>query len=401
MWVFVFLITLLSTAEIFVCAYSTSDFFSPLVVMLVPMASLFMNRAHFIGLLTKGSAYFCLYLIGVCLVVCFMCTTPVFFLIFFEITVFPMTYLIINLSKDYDKIESAFTMLFLNLVGSIPFMYFISIMSQNNYNYFFFYHKILSNIIFASFFILLTFKFPIFLSHIWLTKAHVSGSGVCSIVLASVMLKLGTFGFGKFVDKFIFVHNMFLSAFCSFSLVGCFIFVLVMYRRMDAKYVVACSSVVHMATILPAYLSLSPLASFASMLMMVGHGFVSFVLFILVTAMYESSGTRLLTNNKSAESYNKTFSMISISYLFLNLGIPPFCTFLSEFGFLSVYFNVSTILFTLFFFMMFLSVLYTMFLISWTTFAKSSFLTSMKLSNMIFTWTILMLWGMGIFPYML
>lgn len=116
----------------------------------------------------------------------------------------PMSLSVILFSKDEDKIISAMFITFINLRGSIPFMVFCSQAENVAYNTSFlaildFYLLFCGSLLFLC-------KFPIFLLHFWLTKAHVRASGLFSILLARIILKLGTFGLFKFRPFFFWVN---------------------------------------------------------------------------------------------------------------------------------------------------------------------------------------------------
>lgn len=310
--------------------------------------------------IVKGWFYFSsiiLFLFG-----SFLSLDPFVFLILFEFCVFPMMYIFLILSKDIDKLESVLFIIFMNLFGSIPFMSFVSVWFKSEN----FYHAInvdsfLEFVVFIRFILLLVIKFPIFIWHVWLTKAHVRGSGFCSIILARVILKLGTFGFLKFIKFFQKVRNNFCLVLGFFCVAGCLVFLLGMLRAFDAKLLVARSSVVHMASIIPGITSMTSSGFISSIFMIVGHGFISFILFMLVSLIYERRHSRSIDSNKSLESVRKTFIIIFFFYLFLNLGLPPFISFIRELFFCLLFLQLSVSLFLLFCLTMVVSIIYVIF----------------------------------------
>lgn len=128
--------------------------------------------------------------------------SPLNFLLFMEISVLPMFFLMLNYSKDQDKIFSAILIIFFNVFSSAPFIYFSLFFSLS---YFCCFRQLDFSLIhfdidflFFCCCLILLMKLPLFLFHFWLTKAHVRAFGCCSMILASIMLKIGSFGFVKF-----------------------------------------------------------------------------------------------------------------------------------------------------------------------------------------------------------
>ena len=96
-------------------------------------------------------------------------------------------------------------------------------------------------------FITLAIKVPIFPFHIWLPEAHVEAPTVGSVILASLILKLGSYGFIRIlIPMFIYSSKYFSSLVNSLSFLGVFYGSLIAIRQIDLKKIIAYSSVVHM-----------------------------------------------------------------------------------------------------------------------------------------------------------
>lgn len=108
-----------------------------------------------------------------------------------------------------------------------------------------------------------------------------------------------------------------------------------MIRFFDLKYLVACSSILHMSLIFPLVLRGSNVGVTGSLIIIVGHGLISLVLFFLVTILYELFDRRSLDFNKSIESLAKPVSLFLFLFVFLNIGVPPFISFFRELFFLA------------------------------------------------------------------
>lgn len=130
-------------------------------------------------------------------------SNPLVFLLFIELTVLPMFFLMLNYSKDRDKISSRILMIFFNVFSSIPFIYFTTFFSVDYFCCFrqldFNFIQFNRNFLLFCCSLILLIKLPLFLFHFWLTKAHVRAFGCCSIILARIILKIGSFGLLKFL----------------------------------------------------------------------------------------------------------------------------------------------------------------------------------------------------------
>lgn len=260
-----------------------------------------------------------------------ICNSVFLFIFFLEICSFLMIFLILNLSKDSDKVSSAFFITFFNILGSMPFFIFFFLLyprwSEGSAL-----SEALSDrgLLFFCLRTVLASKLPIFIMHFWLTKAHVRASGVCSIILAGLTLKLGGFGFLKFS---FFSHPLFLGFSVEgfiFCCIGILVFSMLIVRFFDLKYFVASSSVVHMGLIMPLYLIGMEGGAISSLLIIVGHGLISSLMFMLVSLIYENSLNRSFDYSKSLESFSKIFSFSFYFFFFMNIGVPPFLNFISE-----------------------------------------------------------------------
>lgn len=279
---------------------------------------------------TRKLFFFLFFLIVFLRVLCFLSHRLFKFIVLFEATMFPMIYLIISYSKDLDKISSCFFILCINLLGSVPFIIFSGYfkpMGESSLQCSL--SPICSLLSFLCCMLVLLCKIPVFIRHFWLTKAHVSASAPCSIYLASLILKLGSMGFFKFVPHFKISSSLSYFVF-SFSIVGLLFFTFNIIRFLDMKILVACSSILHISLVFPGFSVISFSSLNFCFLILIGHGLCSFILFYMLGLLYESNHNRRSDFLKSAERENKSISMVFFLYLLLNLGFPPFIGFYSE-----------------------------------------------------------------------
>ena len=178
-------------------------------------------------------------------------------------------------------------------------------------------------------------KVPIFPFHTWLPDAHVEASTPISVLLAGVLLKLGTYGLlrfcvGLFLDGWVVVAPW-LATFAAISALygaSCAI------AQKDMKKVVAYSSIAHMAYILLAAAAATPLSLLAAEFQMVSHGLISAFLFILVGVVYHNTGTRDVDSLRGLLNPEKGLPItggLMVVGAMASSGLPGMIGFIAEF----------------------------------------------------------------------
>ena len=178
-------------------------------------------------------------------------------------------------------------------------------------------------------------KIPIFPFHTWLPDAHVEASTPISVLLAGVLLKLGTyallkFGVGLFLDAWLYLAPSLaiLAAISALYGASCAI------AQKDMKKVVAYSSIAHMAFILLAASACTRLSTTAAIFQMVSHGLISALLFILVGIVYEKTGSRDVDSLRGLLNPQKGLPItgsLMILAVMASSGLPGMVGFISEF----------------------------------------------------------------------
>ncbi|MDJ0725109.1 MAG: NADH-quinone oxidoreductase subunit M [Prochloraceae cyanobacterium] len=178
-------------------------------------------------------------------------------------------------------------------------------------------------------------KIPIFPFHTWLPDAHVEASTPISVILAGVLLKLGTygllrFGVGLYYEGWLAVAPTMATLAAISALYGACCAI----AQTDMKKVVAYSSIAHMAYILLAAAACTPLSLTAAVCQMVSHGLISGLLFLLVGIVYKKTGSRdvtVLTGLLNPERGLPLTGSMMILGVMASCGIPGMVGFIAEF----------------------------------------------------------------------
>ena len=186
--------------------------------------------------------------------------------------------------------------------------------------------------IFLSFAIAFAVKVPIFPLHTWLPDAHTEAPTAGSVILAGVMLKLGTYGFLRF-GLYLFPEASHWAGpvFLTLGVIGIIYGAIVATMQKDLKRLVAYSSVAHLGFIVLGTFSITREGVTGGILQMVNHGVSTGALFLLVGWIYERRHTRQISElgglQKSAPVMAGFFTLVMLS----SIGLPGLNGFVGEF----------------------------------------------------------------------
>ena len=186
--------------------------------------------------------------------------------------------------------------------------------------------------IFLSFMIAFAVKVPLFPVHTWLPDAHTEAPTAGSVILAAVMLKLGTYGFVRFgLYLFPEASEFFAPLLLTLGVIGITYGAIVATMQRDLKRLVAYSSVAHLGFIILGIFALNTEGIEGGVLQMVNHGISTGALFLLVGFIYERRHTREISElgglQKSAPILAGVFMVVMLS----SIGLPGLNGFVGEF----------------------------------------------------------------------
>nr|QGT34619.1 NADH dehydrogenase subunit 4 [Metisotoma macnamarai] len=361
-----------------VCSYGYSlgmDSLSFSLVVLSFWVSLLMIVSSYkIILFDDSSKNFCMLIMFLFLVllVTFTGTNYLMFYFMFEISLIPTLLIIMGWGYQPERLQAGIYFLFYTLSISLPLL--ISLLWM--------YYKVgflhmyladqlnLSNLL--SVFISVTLsgaflvKLPMFLTHLWLPKAHVEAPVAGSMILAGVLLKLG--GYGLFRLLVLCGLGMkFIGGFLlGLSMMGMLFVGLICCRLNDFKALVAYSSVAHMALVISGVYSYYIWGYNGSLMMMVSHGLSSSGLFCVVNMYYERLGSRSFFINSGLMLLMPIYSGVLFMLCAANISAPPSINLLSEIFLMASIMNYDLVMMLIFPLGSFLGAVFTLFMFSYS-----------------------------------
>lgn len=178
-------------------------------------------------------------------------------------------------------------------------------------------------------------KIPLVPLHTWLPDAHVEASTPISVLLAGVLLKLGTYGLLRFgLQLFPDGWAVLAPGLATWAVVSVLYGALTAIAQTDMKKMVAYSSIGHMGFILLAAAAATPLSILGAVFQMVSHGLISALLFLLVGVVYKKTGTRDITVLHGLMNPERGLPIVGalmVAGVMASAGIPGMMGFISEF----------------------------------------------------------------------
>jgi NADH-quinone oxidoreductase subunit M len=266
----------------------------------------------------------------------------ILFYFFWEVMLIPM-YFIIGIWGGPRRIYAAVKFFIYTMSGSVLMLIAILVLYFTYYNAtgvstfdILTYHNLdlPSNIqfwLFLAFFLAFAIKVPMFPFHTWLPDAHVEAPTAGSVILAGVLLKMGTYGFLRFSIP-IFPHATidFIPVISWLSVIGIIYGAMVSLAQDDIKKLVAYSSVSHLAYCMLGMFALNMEGVKGSIIQMVNHGLSTGALFMIVGMLYERRHTRLISDYGGILKVMPVFAALFLLVAFSSMGVPGLNGFVGE-----------------------------------------------------------------------
>jgi NADH-quinone oxidoreductase subunit M len=274
----------------------------------------------------------------------FMSLDFLLFFVFWETVLVPM-YFIIAIWGGPRRGYAAIKFMIYTLIGSVLMLLGILTLYSYHYQQFQTYSFDIADLmrtqvpdgvqwwVFWAFFVGFAVKVPMFPFHTWLPDAHTEAPTAGSVVLASVLLKMGTYGFLRFSLPLLpesAKNPTIVNVMGILSIIGIVYGALACLMQKDWKKLVAYSSVSHLGFCTLGIFALNPAGISGSIIQQINHGISTGMLFLIVGVVYERRHTREISEYGGLLKVMPVFTMIFLLAALSSMGMPPLNGFIGE-----------------------------------------------------------------------
>jgi proton-translocating NADH-quinone oxidoreductase chain M len=323
-----------------------SLFFILLTTLLIPICLL----ASWDAIKFNEKEYFIAFLAMEALVVAVFCVLDIIlFYVFFESVLIPMFIIIGVWGSRERRIRAAYMFFLYTLLGSVlmllAILYIYYQVGTTDYQILLTttFDPEVQKLLWLAFFASFAVKVPMLPVHIWLPEAHVEAPTAGSVILAGILLKLGSYGFLRFsLPLFPYASVYFTPLIYAFACIAVIYTSLTAIRQTDLKRIIAYASVAHMNLVLIGMFVYNLQGLEGSILQQLSHGLVSGALFLCVGVIYDRHHTRLVKYYSGLAHTMPIYIAIFMFFSMANIALPGTSSFVGEFLILAGAFQTNT-----------------------------------------------------------
>src|ERR1700682_4771591 len=322
------------------------DGFSTLLILLTTMMGFIAVLSSWAAITERVKEYYIFMLVlQTGMLGAFMSLDFLLFFLFWEVMLVPM-YFLIGIWGSTNRLYSAIKFFLYTLVGSVVMLlgilalYFsyknatgsptgtFDITAFQRFNF----PVGLQWWVFLAFSLGFAIKVPMFPFHTWLPDAHTDAPTAGSVILAAVLLKMGTYGFIRFSLPILpDATQQFVPMIALLSIIGIVYGALVALAQKDWKRLVAYSSVSHMGLVMLGMFAVNPVGITGSMIQQLNHGISTGALFLIVGIVYERRHTREISEYGGLSKVMPVYAAIFLVMTLSSIGLPALNGFIGEF----------------------------------------------------------------------
>lgn len=314
------------------------------------------------------------------LIICFMVGRYLIFYLFFELRLIPTLLIIIGWGYQPERLQAGVYLFLYTLFASLPLLFILIKINAIigslwmwdylrgqwclNLSYYF------TLLVFLGSVFAFLVKLPMYLTHLWLPKAHLEAPVTGSMILAGVLLKLGGYGLIRILTKLFYFSYFTRGIFLGLRLVGITVVGVMCCRLNDLKALVAYSSVAHIGLVICGIITGTRWGFNGGLIIIIRHGLGSSGLFCIVNVVYERLHRRRIHLNKGVLALIPVFRLIIFLLCCSNISAPPTINLLSEISLLARIFFYDRASMLVFPFGSFLGAVFTFFIFSYSQHGK-------------------------------
>ncbi len=286
----------------------------------------------------------CLLLLETGMIGVFVSLDLFLFYIFWEVMLIPMYLLIGVWGNPARRVYAAIKFFLFTMFGSllmlvailVLYFYNHSVTGEYTFNLLKLYELNMPSLyqtwLFLAFFVAFAIKVPMFPFHTWLPDAHTEAPTVGSVLLAAVLLKMGTYGFLRFgMPLFPVATYQFVPLISILAIIGIIYGALVSMVQKDLKRLVAFSSVSHLGFVVLGLFALNVQGIQGGIIQMINHGLSTGALFLIVGMIYERRHTRMIADFGGLAKVMPVFAAFFMIVTLSSIGLPGLNGFVGEF----------------------------------------------------------------------
>ena len=319
------------------------DGFSSLLILLATLMGLIAILSSWTAITTRVKEYYIFLLVlQTGMIGAFVSLDFLLFFLFWEVMLVPM-YFLIGIWGSANRLYSAIKFFLFTLVGSVVLL--LGILAV------YFYHHEVTGIysfditrfhqlnmpfdlqwwVFLAFFLGFAVKVPMFPFHTWLPDAHTDAPTAGSVILAAVLLKMGTYGFIRFSLPILpEATRAAVPWVVTLCIIGIVYGALVAMAQRDWKRLVAYSSVSHMGMVMLGMFALNAVGITGSIVQQINHGISTGGLFLLVGVVYERRHTREISEYGGLSKVMPAYAAVFLVMTMSSIGLPALNGFIGE-----------------------------------------------------------------------